>query len=330
MVKDLWKCGSENLCRSLYLRWTISFLCNYRCHYCFFAGHQRKQVINKKRRSFLMQMLFGDRPLYGHAFDNYPARQWIQKIKELAQGRRLALGITGGEPFLDWKNFSFILQELSSMEEIDNVRIDTNGTFSPKEYRGISLEKFFLNISFHSEFISLTEFIKRVKKIQDAGFNVQMVNYVMSPEQREYYPQVKENLGELGVKVNPAVFIDKDGGAIASEDLVIYQPYLSSFDLVNKCNVRELKGKIKCRYPQIGLDLTPDGSLYNTCFAALKKNFLSASRREMDALLEEKPRLCPAEECTCLQMYSFQEGSERNNNSLNTLKNYVDKALLSD
>ena len=330
IAEDPWRCSQDKRYRTLYVRWTISLLCNYRCHYCFFAGHQRKQVIRKKRRSPIREVFFGDRALYGHAFDNYPARRWIRKFKVLAQGRKLALGITGGEPFLDRRNFSLTLRELSAMEEIDNIRIDTNGTFSPGSYKGINLEKIFLNISFHSEFINLSEFYDKVKKIQAAGFNVMMVNYVMSPGQRDLFPQVREKFGELGIKVNPAVFIDKEGSVIAKDDLAFYQPYLSGFDIANKCNNRELKGKIRCHYPQVGLDLTPDGLLYNTCFTAIKSDFFTASRKDMDALLEEKMTLCPAEECTCLQMYSFQEGCERNQSSLNTLKNYVDNALLPD
>ena len=87
---------------SLRINWHLTLWCNYSCPYCpVLVFHQRSAA--KARQE--------------HSFDYYTADQWLQALSQFPQ-RHIHLKITGGEPFLDRKNFRALLAGLSEMKHI--------------------------------------------------------------------------------------------------------------------------------------------------------------------------------------------------------------------
>jgi|GEM_PF-2237661 len=327
--KNIWNLKEDRAKRNIFIHWMMSYWCNFNCSYCFFSNHKRKQdlyKINLKDPKSIVKNIL-TRNKSGHAFDNYSAEEWVNKIKEISNNRKLSLEITGGEPFLDKTNFLYVLNEFSTMDEIDNIRINTNGSFLAEPYSNIDLSKIFLMISYHPEHISLSKLKENIKSFQKTGFNVPMINYVMTPELRKEYDKVRDEFAEINIAVNPGVY--EDGNKKTDNDIELYSKYLNKFDVSIKCNTFNLKSQY-CHLPQIGFNLTPDGTISNLCLQKKKADLFKSDRKQIENLLTEKPVKCPKGSCRCINMYSFLANCNRNNDSMNILKNYVDDAILNN
>ncbi len=313
--------------RNLLIGWIMTFWCNFNCYYCFQSNHSLNQklypiILNNPKTWFHLIK----KNIYGHSFKNYSVDKWLSAFQIIGDGRKIALLITGGEPFLDRKNFYPMLKGLTETEFIDNIRIDTNGSWKSKSYCGIDFSKVYLNVSFHPTQITLQRFVSQLKSYQDLGINISMANYVMAPSQRDQYEYIRDELAYIGVKTDPAVYWDNKFPK-PEEEVEIYKKYLDPFDINNKCGLERPQGKF-CRCPMIGLQLNPDAQIHNICFSKRKTNFIKCKKEEIEALLFEKPVKCPKQHCFCLHMYSFLMESERNHNTLNTLEKYAKEAIL--
>lgn len=329
---DVWNFDKSPDKRNLYISWLISLWCNFNCSYCFYTDHSRKQVLEYYKPSFkrpasLVKYAL-TRNKFAHSFDNYPAELWVDKILKISEGRKIALKITGGEPFLDRDNFYYVLSRLVECENIDNIRVDTNGSFAVDKYHGLNFDKVFLNLSFHPESISIENLLDRTKGFIDSGLNVAMINYVMAPSQRADFDKVREIFSKIGVAVNPGVYIDCKKPKKSLQELMIYSKYLKEFDIKNKTGLMNLKNNKLCRFPQIGLSLAPDSLIMNSCFSDKKINFIKSSSDDVNSLLLENIAKCPKSFCSETNKYSFQSECKRNLNSLNPLKSYIDDALI--
>lgn len=312
MIQDVWGFTSISI-KSIFVGWMITNWCNFRCSYC---GQEHSRKGNE------MYDYMGYKR-YSHAFDNYSSEQWVEKILEIPY-EKIALAITGGEPFLDWKNFRDLLAGLTQSNKIDNIRIDTNASWNVEDFRTkeINFNKIYLNISYHYDYWKLDKFIDRIKSFMNLGINIAMVNYVMSPEQQQYYEEVKNNLAIIGVKVNAAVF--NDGHFPKSdEEIQVYKKYLNWFDLGYKAGLVSPKGKM-CRYPMIGIYMRANGDISIGCEEKVIGNIFYTKFPD----LMKKPLKCNKDLCLCLHMYSFLEECDRNLDSLNTLQKYSDEAIL--
>lgn len=332
MKKDIWGFDLDVSKRNLYIRWDISLWCNYNCSYCFYSDHRRNVVVKQiKSKNILDIIRFKKhKNIFGHSFDNFSAEKWVQKFKQIAKGRKLAIGITGGEPFLDKENFHYVLSKLIKMDEIDNIRIDTNGSFVVNNFKDLDCKKVYLNISYHPESTSIDKLISKVKEIQNVGMNVLMINYVMTPQNKDNYEEVYKKFAQIGVAVNPGVYYDVKNPENEKNYVNWYAKYLNEFDIVNKCSLIDLQGKVNCKFPQIGLVISYTGDIYNPCFQDKKLNLFkhNINMKKINNLLMNYSQKCPLKDCGCLQQYSFQEGCTRNQKSLNVLKNYVEDAII--
>lgn len=326
-VNNVWDFDKPLDKRNLLVGWVITYWCNFNCSYCFQSNHGPNQklypVVFKNPKSYVNLLR---KNVYGHSFKNHSVNEWLNAFEKIGEYRKIALCITGGEPFLDRKNFYPLLKGLTEMEFIDNIRIDTNGSLNLRLYEKIDFSKVYLNVSFHPEQITFERFIKQINSFQDLGVNISMVNYVMAPSQRDKYEYVRDKLAYIGVKTDPAVYWD--GNFPKPEDEVkVYERYLNPFDIRNKCGLESPKGKF-CRCPMVGLQLNPDATVHNICFPKRRTNFIEGKREEIEALLFEKLVKCPMQHCFCLHMYSFLLESKRNLNTLNTLENMLKKVFL--
>src|ERR1051326_4450291 len=169
---------------SLRINWLISRWCNYSCQYC--------QVLVFHQRSSHPQ---------AHSFDYHPPEKWLEAIARFPH-RHIHLKITGGEPFLDRKNFRELLTGLSAMKHI-RVGIDTNGYWDASYYDGLDKSGIFLNVSFHPTQSDFPGFFQRLLAIRDAGFTVTMVNYIAAPENMGLFETAFAQLEAEGFRISP-------------------------------------------------------------------------------------------------------------------------------
>lgn len=333
IMKNAWNFNEAKNERNLLLRWRVTYWCNYNCSYCFQHNHNPNQKLPYELSGIASISAQIKNKRFAHSFRNHTTNEWLNAFQRIGENRKIALIITGGEPFLDWKNFSKILQGLTEMDSVDNIRIDTNGSWKFEKYHNIDFSKIYLNISFHPEQIDMLKFFDQIENLQKFDINIAMINFVMSPNQKHDYLKLRDRFAIMGIKINANPCID--GPLPLSESDISYlKSFVKSFDLEYKCGIRKTKDKF-CRYPMIGLQISPSGIIQNPCisfpvpfFRKKQKNFINAKKSEIENLLCEKPLKCPFVYCACLDKYSFLMDSDRNFRTLNTLKRYVEEAII--
>jgi sulfatase maturation enzyme AslB (radical SAM superfamily) len=167
-VAETWRPQSGVPANSL--RWTVTEWCNFHCAYCW-QKHERRA------------------PTPGgftaHAFDNFPVERWMGAFEQHFGKRRLSLVITGGEPMLDHANMNVILAFLTAASWCESIRIDTNASWLPRKFDGLAKHKIALNCSYHPSQIDEDKYFRNLAAIQQAGFTIGMVNFVLSRSQRD-------------------------------------------------------------------------------------------------------------------------------------------------
>jgi organic radical activating enzyme len=262
-----------------------------------------------------------------HGFDNASPEDWIMAFKKLIKGRRASMSLTGGEPMIDVKNMSIFLKGILREDSLDNLRIDTNGSWPLSAYSDLERElksKIYFNISYHPSQAQFEPFFERVLKIRDSGFNVSMINFVLEYNQVKLFKEISDRFSSQGIKVDPAVYYQKRRELNQETKALLYN-HLAESDLEMKLGGNP-KG-LKCRFPQIGLQLMPDGTMFVPCFPKNKVDILTSRREEIDSLLMKDISFCPKKECFCLHMYSFLDGWKRNLFTLNPLEAFVGEAI---
>ena len=270
---------------SLRINWLLSRWCNYSCQYC--------QVLVFRQRSPLKQV-------QNHSFDYHPVERWLEAIARFPQ-RHIHLKITGGEPFLDRKNFRELLAGLSAMKHI-RVGIDTNGYWDPSYYAGLDKSGIFLNVSFHPTQSDFQSFFERVLAIRDAGFTVAMVNYIVAPENMELFETAFTRLETEGFRVNAStmiqtgLYLSRTERTEAELDLAVR--YNTPLDLHFKLLEPRTKGRL-CFYPAMTYYILYDGKISVGCMEQYRDLFTEG--------IPELPRNavpCPVEQCYgCTDMY---------------------------
>lgn len=279
------------------LRWFISGWCNYNCPYCSLE-HER----DRSQGTFK-----------AHSFDNYPPEKWVGEIEKNFKHMRVAMTITGGEPMLDKKNMGKFLKELLPKSFIDNIRIDTNASWNPSNYKDLpNKEKIIFMCTLHPSQTKIDEHISRLKSIQEHGFTIGMVNYVLSPEQSSDYKELAKKYHEIDIPLhtNPLW-----GSEPAGETRKILEEVLDKVDFFYRSG-NKTKGKI-CYYPNVSYEMNQNGDITPGCFRWISKSIFEDGIPE----LPEAPVKCPHQKCLCLDMYSFIKGINRNTD-LNILKIY--------
>jgi len=180
-VVDVWK-------NALLLRWFMTDWCNYSCPYCI-QEHSR----NRKYEDYMV-----------HAFDNKTPKEWVSGITKIFASNRLALTITGGEPMLDQKNMKSFLSLILRKNFMDNIRIDTNLSWNPQTIKNLNnKQKLIFMCTYHPTQTELKDFLYRANLLQNQGFKVGIVNYVMTKNQEKDYTQLKQTFLDNGLILHP-------------------------------------------------------------------------------------------------------------------------------
>ncbi|MDD5130368.1 MAG: radical SAM protein [Candidatus Omnitrophica bacterium] len=188
--------------------WNMLYDCNYRCAYCFFAGKWEEY---RKRNIYLSPQQLKEH--WGKVYKKYGP---------------IYLIITGGEPFI-YPNFVEIIKELS--EFCFHINISSNSSGDLKSFvEEVDPQKVSLSVSFHPQFDTLDDFIRRLLFIRQHKFNG-CVNFVAYPVftgkinfYRESFAAIKETLkiipffGQYQGKVYPENYTSEEREIIGIND----------------------------------------------------------------------------------------------------------------
>jgi MoaA/NifB/PqqE/SkfB family radical SAM enzyme len=295
---DVWR--PPDALPGVMLRWFMTEWCNYDCPYCT-QTHRRDAPKGRGKTA--------------HAFDNFPIEAWQDAIVRHFGTTRLAVLITGGEPFVDRKAMVPFLNFLTKLPATESIRIDTNGWWAPEPYAALDKSKITLMCTLHPSQTTVDRFLKRIDALLAAGFHVGMVNYVMNADNLPHYLDYKEELRHRRIPLHPNPLWNSTGD-YAPEDLEILRGELEDADFQYRSGSLSPLGK-KCLFPALAYELDYLGNIYVGCHAPASGNFFDKTLPPLFA----GPVPCPHKSCVCLDKYSFVEGMGRNL-SLDPLRTY--------
>jgi len=274
-----------------FLRWQLTRWCNYDCPYCP-QNHRRDAAIGEH--------------FTAHAFDNYEVDAWIGAFRRHFAKRHVTLVLTGGEPMLDRRSMPRLLQELVEMPTVACVRIDTNAAWSPRPYAGIDRSKLILMCTFHPSQVAEGEFLKRVDSYIEEGFRVGLVNYVITHDSFADFERRWELFRQRGIPLHPNP-LWRQQGCYGPQELELLRRYLPS-DLDYRYRaLRESPQGNRCLFPALSYEMDPAGKIHVGCHREVEGSFFDRKLPRPFA----GPVPCPMQKCSCLDMYSFLEGSDR-------------------
>lgn len=294
--------GAVRAKRNVMLRWQCSIGCNFACVYCW---------QNEERRTS-----------HKHCFDAHPVHKWVEAFdRHFGNGlRSVSLVLSGGEPTLDASNMAILLLELCRRDYIRNVRIDTNASWTPKSFESVGAkEKIWLNCSFHPDYFTLEKFVRRMREYRAAGFNIGMVNFVLTNRNRGRFEELRAAL-DRDIPVNPNPLVNQAGEYDAAT-AAVFKQRLPEPDYRHKYEKADPSGT-PCLHPAVAYQMNPFGTIAVGCHEGIHRNFIAD---ELPPLFEAYAR-CPKTRCDCSDMYSFQKGCDRNLD-LNPLLSYRNALL---
>ncbi len=269
------------------ITWMMTHWCHNSCDYCGVPVFRKKPPIDEKIR---------------HAFAVQPVDRWLKCLRPLLDRAKTYLKITGGEAFLDRRNFPLLLAGLLSHPNLIGLRVDTTGFFSPRVYDAVPKERFYLNVSYHPSQATLRRFLKRLYQLAEHGFAITMINYVLAPGQYERFEAVREELEGRGFFVNasPMIPAGKYLGRTVRDvlEVEIIKKYNPPLDAKYRLSPVRTRGRL-CRHPCKSYFLDFDGRFQVEC-SGTPVDFFT----EQVPKLPDSPAPCPRDTCTgCYEMY---------------------------
>lgn len=299
-VLRVWR--PENEPPVIALRWLMTEWCNYSCPYCE-QTHERNAPKG-----------WG---MTAHAFDNHPVDKWLDAFGRHFGGKRLSMVITGGEPFVDRKAMPVLLKYLTSMPGLECLRLDTNAWWQPGDYAEVDKSKIILMCTFHPSQTTAEKFFAKMDALLAAGFQIGMVNYVMSAQNFPQYLHYKGVLAEKGIPLHPNPLWHNEG-RYSPEEVELLHAELPEADFRYRSGTASPFYK-KCLYPALAYEMDYRGEISVGCHGAVSGSFFDAELPELFA----GPVPCPHRSCVCLDKYSFL-GEINRNTGTNPLRIYGD------
>jgi hypothetical protein len=243
------------------INWHLSSWCNYSCEYCTVAVFHQRSKTGKAQ---------------AHSFDYRPVPDWLDAISRVHYDEVL-LNISGGEPFLDRKNFRELLAGLSRMPHV-RVEIATNGHWDPGYFAEVDKSRIHLVIAWHPGQVTLEEFHGNLRRIREGGFNIWMVNFVLAPENIDRFDGIFHRLEDDGFFVSvsammPAgVYMSRTQRTEREIDLL--ERYNTPVDNYFKVVRPVTKGRL-CFYPAMSYQIMYDGSIRRACLDNTARDFFT-------------------------------------------------------
>jgi len=143
----------------LLLYCTLTLRCNYRCPYCYLNAYDGRL----------------------DWFNDHSPEEWMEALLRSFPNRRLQFELQGGEPLI-YKPALEFLRILVDSDNVDYIRVNTNGTTVDKLARDLPSPKIRLMCTYHPSQVALDEFLGRLVVAQKAGI-VEMAKVVVVPEE---------------------------------------------------------------------------------------------------------------------------------------------------
>jgi len=287
------------------LRWTVTEWCNYRCPYCP-QTHGRYEPKGNE--------------MTAHAFDNFPIEQWMAAFDRHFAARRLSMVITGGEPMVDRRNMTKMINFLSDKSAVECIRIDTNAWWRPEQFSAMNHSKLTLMCTFHPSQTDEAVFVSRITSYMAAGYKIGMVNYVMTDDNVAMFADRRKRFSELGLVLHPNPLWQADS-SYSDADLDLMRRALPPMDFGLRSKAENPHGR-NCYFPSIGYEMDYTGTIFAGCMYDRPGSFFDDTLPDSP----DAPVPCPHVACVCLDKYSFLEGCERNI-STNPLAEYSKELL---
>jgi MoaA/NifB/PqqE/SkfB family radical SAM enzyme len=292
--------------------WDIHYACNYRCSYCYFCNSWEDEA--KKNR--------------------YPGIEKWKKIWDdiFAKYGTGHIHISGGEPFA----YPDIYEITEHLIKNFTVEYDTNLSWDVDKFMAkIPPDRVKFAISYHPQFAEFEEYIDKIKKLKDAGYDLG-VNYVAHPTQLEKMAYYKQRLDEIHVsfdvmpfrgqyesKEYPKSYNEKEKELMTSLDkntagrmLEAYapeekapepkqaeqkaetqpQPTENTDSTAHYANTNKHYKKF-CRMGQMYTKIHPNGNAYRCCL--IKEEGLIGNLIDGTFKFYEDPQPCVYDKCPC-------------------------------
>lgn len=255
--------------------WNISYDCNYRCSYCFYADKWDKHKYKTLYLSVSEWMRF-----WSSIYDKY---------------KNVFLIITGGEPFI-YPNFIEIIDKLSQLGF--SINITTNASTNLEMFVSrIDSEKVSLSLSFHKEFETLECFIKKVKFIRSHNFQG-CLNLVAYPPFLQEFKYFKDRLLEdTGENFKVVAFFGKYNNREYPNSYT--EEEKSLIGLTDKWFSRINRKDMLCNAGYDSALLRPDGKVVRC--GQVDERFVVGNFTDPDFKLYDKPLICDVDYCPCAE-----------------------------
>lgn len=260
--------------------WDISWICNYRCPYCWFFGLWPE--LKSRNRIFCVNEL---------------TIAWSSIYKKYGA---VKISITGGEPFL-YPGFTEIIKELTvfhKVEIISNLSVDIQGFL-----KEINSEDIIINPSFHPLFADFDTLLERVRMLKDRDI-MQCVSLIAWPPQIPLIPYYADKFAELDVSLSVQSFFGEYLGQRYPDSYTEKEKDIISQQIGERGGKKfqteplSHKGKLCAAGQRYGV-IHPDGNVLRC--GGMASNDVSSVGNLFDAkfTLFDQPSPCTFEICPC-------------------------------
>ncbi|MBU2025502.1 MAG: radical SAM/SPASM domain-containing protein [Patescibacteria group bacterium] len=181
--------------------WTLSKTCNFKCDYCFYSPKQ--MGITKKLAWKVIEKFPKINPFQTKFIKPEQARKFFDNTR-----KRWKIYLTGGETMI-YPRFIELVKELAKKHLIviyTNLSLPVNRLIKEINPKNIDFIYASLHLAEREKLgLSVREFIKKVKKLEKAGFTV-MSDFVLYPPLIKKYSKVLKQFKKQNLFIEAKVF----------------------------------------------------------------------------------------------------------------------------
>ncbi len=276
----------------VFFTWEITYLCNYKCTYCHAPKHGRPNIPNTI----------------------YPGLQaWKDAWNRMSiDYGECEIVVSGGEPFFypDFMELAIYITQKHIIEFTTNLSWDvskfTDSGIPPKRAR--------FGTSFHPEYVSLEDFIKKVNILRSAGFET-WANFVPWPPFFSRLAEFQQAFEKEGIKLVLQPFLGEYEGKRypqgytdeEKKSLGIFTDESNKKSVDFKTTAESLKKGKLCRMGENYAFIHADGNTDRCCKDKTVKlgNVITGTFRLLD-----EPQPCRSDECNCWRCMMVEKEPE--------------------
>ena len=283
----------------LTLSWDIWYACNYRCSYCWWEMDDLWAELSKRHRILSPE-------------------EWAAVWSRIhARYGTALIDLLGGEPMI-YPRCGELLQALAQQHRF---RITTNLSLKmddlEKLLEGISPERVHFNVSFHPQFAVLEEFLEKVEKLREQGYQPGVL-FVPWPPLLPKLAHYRAEFRKRGLPFTAMIFQGKWNGkdypaSYTQEERVLLadmmsDPSIKDSEVKYRLERQSPRGKL-CHAGRIYANIKGNGDVYRCGQDAFGRRPMG-NIFDPDFKLYEAPEPCPADSCSCLEFRYLDKGQQ--------------------